>query len=1082
MDATRAASLRRLRSLDAERYARVQQVFEAAWSVAAGERAHFLETACGRDTELAREVAELLGAATARGGAMGEEALAGARLELDRTIDSLGHSRPERIGKYRVLGLLGQGGMGVVYEAEQDAPRRRVALKVVPMAFASEARLKRFRREAETLGRLRHPGIAEVYEAGTCDLEGVERPFFAMEYVRGMKLLHDAEARRLDTPSRLRLVASLCDAVQHAHERGVVHRDLKPANVMVDGEGRIKVLDFGIAHSHGQDEGLSTLVTGEGEILGTLGFMAPEQLEGRAGEIGPWSDVYAIGVIAYQLLAGVLPIETSGLALSAAARAVQARDPEPLGRRDPRLAGDVETIVDTCLRKEPRARYASAAAVAADLRRHLADLPISARALSRAERATKFYRRNRVLVRGVAATFLALLFGALATLFFGLRSAANARTADAARSEMRENLYLAQMLLASEAAGEGWGSRRIAELTTNWSPRPGEVDLRRWEWFLFDSVTRLAERTLDLDFRPSCIAWSAATGELVLSGRGQFALYDGQSLERTADLADLWGIVDVAWSPSAASLACVGFDACGVWDRATETWHWNREDLGLATGVGWVGEELVFALVRPDLSVPLAKLVLFDAASGAELARSEEGFGPFVGRLELGPDDDTLALVDAERALTMFSISSWRVTGRGTVNHPHAVGTAAWSPGGDWVASRCAGRVHLWSAKTLREVKRFDGGGRVDALAWHPDGKRLTAASGDAALRTWDVGTRRLTELLRGHEREILALVWSPDGERLVSASNDATLRVWKDGAETPFRVIPFEPPTDAPGWDGDLEWHPSGDELIAWTSGPMPRRLTPTTGGDAVRVDWPAWSADGELLAGILEGVQLVVHDEGSGEARSLSPNELRAGWFAWSPVARELAYVQRGSLFVLDVASDRSRSLLSGFGRFGYEGTRPVWSRDGSSLAVVQGRALIVVSAVDGEERWRWEGPDADLVSEVVWGPGDRLAAAYPSGMIRIFDLGSDAPEVVFYAHGAGSLDLAWHPLEPRLATAGGDGTVKLWELPTARLAATFRLEDPVVAVGWSPAGDQLAAVTNQFQVHVFDARIGLAAEAER
>jgi len=338
-----------------------------------------------------------------------------------------------RVGKYVITGVLGAGGMATVYEAEQEHPRRLVALKVMGRGLASPSLLSRFRQEAELLGRLHHPGIAQVYEAGVADDGGGGPcPYFAMEIVRGEALTQFAVGHALGTRDRLALLAKVCDAVQHAHEQGVIHRDLKPSNILVDAEGRPKVLDFGIARATDCDVRTTTIRTDVGQIVGTVAYMSPEQAAGEPGAIGARSDVYALGVIGYELLTGRLPHDSRGRPLHEAVRVIREQEPTAISVIDRRLSGDVSTIIATALEKDPSRRYQSAAALGDEIRRFLADQPILARPASTAYQLRKFASRNRVLVGGVAAVFVVLVLG-LAGTGYGLwrarREAAFARVA-----------------------------------------------------------------------------------------------------------------------------------------------------------------------------------------------------------------------------------------------------------------------------------------------------------------------------------------------------------------------------------------------------------------------------------------------------------------------------------------------------------------------------------------------------------------------------------------------------------------------------------------------------------------------------
>jgi serine/threonine protein kinase len=319
---------------------------------------------------------------------------------------------PASIGGYRIVRLLGEGGMGAVYEAEQQQPQRTVALKVIRAGYATSEMLRRFENETRALGRLQHPGIAQIYEAGTAQTPFGQQPYFAMELVHGQALLPYCEEHQLNARQRLEMVAKICDALQHAHQRGLIHRDLKPANILVDESGQPKTLDFGVARLTDSDA-QATRQTEIGQIIGTLGYMSPEQVLGEPAEIDTRSDVYALGVILYELLAGKGPY-LLGRQIHEVIRTIREEEPSRLSSVNRIYRGDVETIVAKALEKDKTRRYASAAELAADIRRYLQDEPITARPSSAAYQLQKFARRNKALVTGVAAVFVVLVLGMVA--------------------------------------------------------------------------------------------------------------------------------------------------------------------------------------------------------------------------------------------------------------------------------------------------------------------------------------------------------------------------------------------------------------------------------------------------------------------------------------------------------------------------------------------------------------------------------------------------------------------------------------------------------------------------------------------
>jgi serine/threonine protein kinase len=370
-----------------------------------------------------------------------------------------------QIGRYTIRRLIASGGMGSVFEAMQERPRRIIALKLMRGGIASKSALKRFEFEAQLLGRLRHPGIAQVFEAGThddpegtmgfvADPAGWQRaqpgapetaasrsiPYFAMEYIpRATPLTEYADASRLKTAQRLELFIQVCEAVHHGHQRGIIHRDLKPSNILVDSSGHAKVIDFGVARATDSDMAVTTMQTSVGQLIGTLQYMSPEQCEADPNDLDIRSDVYALGVVLYELLLGRLPYDVSKLRIYEATRAIREQAPGRPSTVDRTLRGDVETIVLKALEKDRARRYQSAADLATDIRRYLTRQPIAARPPSMTYQLRTFARRNKALVGGVVAVFIALLLGLAGTTWQAVRAQREAeRAANEAAVAQRE--------------------------------------------------------------------------------------------------------------------------------------------------------------------------------------------------------------------------------------------------------------------------------------------------------------------------------------------------------------------------------------------------------------------------------------------------------------------------------------------------------------------------------------------------------------------------------------------------------------------------------------------------------------------
>ncbi len=440
------------------RLALVEAIFHEALEVAPAERPALMAARSNNDAAIIAEVIALLAASDEtdrlmeRPAAESVRAVEGARRESAAT--------PQSIGPFRIVRLLGEGGMGSVYEAEQDSPRRRVALKVVYSSMWSGAVRKRFDHEIEILAQLQHPGIARFYQAGSINIGGASNAYFAMELIDGEPLTRYVKSRSLLLPVQLELLARVCDAVHYAHQRGIIHRDLKPANILVepprdgaDSVGQPKVLDFGIARDTTAEP--ATIVTRAGEFVGTLGYMSPEQCS--ALTLDTRSDVYSLGVVCFEALAGKLPIDVATRSVTDAITMMRDGSPTRLGSLRSELRGDIETVIHKALAREPQRRYDSASELAADLRRIVRNEPILARPASGLYHLRKFAGRNRVLVGAAAAVLVALSAGLAASMTMYYK-------AETSRKGEAEQARLAQEQLGV-AIAERKRADREAELT-----------------------------------------------------------------------------------------------------------------------------------------------------------------------------------------------------------------------------------------------------------------------------------------------------------------------------------------------------------------------------------------------------------------------------------------------------------------------------------------------------------------------------------------------------------------------------------------------------------------------------------------
>jgi serine/threonine protein kinase len=557
-------------------YQRVKRIYYEANERSSGaERDAYIDQACAGDGDLREQVRRLFHEGPAPAEFLARPAVDSAALRevaLASIADaSGGEAPPEFIGRYKIIRMLGEGGMGFVYEAQQERPRRRVALKVLRAGMLQPRVLQRFQQEVEVLGRLQHPGIARIYDAGVAETpraDGRPRPlpYFVMELIDGQPITGFAAAHDLSMRQRLDLLARACDAVHFGHQHGVIHRDLKPANILVTGvlagtdseamskdddTGRLarptpKIIDFGVARATDADITLTTLSTDAGQILGTLAYMSPEQVRGQPDAIDVRSDVYALGVVGYELLAGRLPYDVTGKVAPEAARVIRDDEPSRLSSISRVFRGDVETIFGKALEKEPTRRYASAAELAADIRRYLNDEPIIARPPTLRYQLGKFSRRHKEFVIGLALVFLVLVAGVVGTSIGLVRAVERQREAERQAGLARHVSSVLTGMLQSVDPGSQGGGRdvRVADLLDR---TMAQIDANPLE---------TAEIELELRYILSKAYYGLGVYDRAL-----------QNAQRAHEICDAWGPMDQAKSLETTALLAQCLTALARYDE-----------------------------------------------------------------------------------------------------------------------------------------------------------------------------------------------------------------------------------------------------------------------------------------------------------------------------------------------------------------------------------------------------------------------------------------------------------------------------------------------------------------------------------